>query len=308
MTVIGQELGQFLRSRRGRLVPPEPEALGQERSRRVAGLRREEVARLAGVSPDYYARLEQGRDTNFSKSVLEAVARALQLSSVDRAYLLDLARQREAPSRRYPPGPLPLNGSLQRMALSQPQNPAFIVDRRYNVLMANDLAVALFDNFGQPSHESRNFGTYIFFDKATQSLYDDWPLVARVTGGWLRRQLSRHPHDPDMLALVDVLKQEPSFHDLWMGYELDDSAHNRKLYHHPTAGDMVLDCDTVFPSDDTDQCLTVFTAPPGTDSEENLNRLRAQVGRPDRQDYAYGTSQTPVEPVSASSRPRERSG
>lgn len=275
--LAGQELGRFLKSWRGRLAPP-PKPDPHARSRRVSGLRREEVARIAGVSPDYYARLEQGCDRNYSDSVLDAVARALQLGEVDRAHLLDLARVRGVRSTPYPPGPLPLDPGFDRIISSQPQNPAFVVDRRYNVLVANRMATALFGNFGQPPQAPRNLAIYTFFTESSRTLYDDWALVARVTGGWLRRQLSRHPSDPDMLELVRILRTEASFQDLWMGYELDDQAHNRRLYHHPSAGDLVLDCDNVHQLHSTDQSLAVLTAEPGSPSEENLNRLRAQVG------------------------------
>jgi len=135
----------------------------------------------------------------------------------------------------------------------------------------------LFDDFGSPDPATRNFAHYIFFTPAARQLYDDWPLVARVTSGWLRRQLSRHPDDPEMLDLVRQLRAEPSFDDLWMGYELDDPAHNRKLYH-PVAGDVVLDCDNVSLPNTTDQSLTVLTADPASPSEEALDRLRALLG------------------------------
>lgn len=229
---------------------------------------------MAGVSVDYYARLEQGRDLHVSDAVLNGIARALLLNEVDRAHVADLTRTRQRDRAPLPPGALPIDPSFARIMASQTGNPAFVVDPRYHVVAANSLALMLFDNFGSFDPATRNFAHYIFFTPSTRDLYDDWPLVARVTGGWLRRQLSRHPDDLEMLQLVQQLRVEPSFADLWMGYELDEPAHNRKLYHHPLAGDMTLDCDNVHLPNNTDQSLTVLTAAPGTPSEKALDRLR----------------------------------
>lgn len=275
MAAAADELGLFFKARRARLSPALAGLEPHGASRRVVGLKREEVARMAGVSVDYYARLEQGRDLHVSDAVLEALARALQLDEVDRAHVADLTRTGTRDRTPLPPGRLPVDPSFARIMATQVGNPAFVVDPRYHVVAANPLALLLFDEFGSHDPTTRNFAHYVFLTPSTRDFYDDWPLIARVTGGWLRRQLSRHPDDPEMLQLVRQLCVEQSFADLWMGYELDDSAHNRKLYHHPLVGDMTLDCDNVYVPNNTDQSLTVLTAAPGTPSEVGLDRLRA---------------------------------
>ncbi|MEU3878174.1 helix-turn-helix transcriptional regulator, partial [Streptomyces sp. NPDC029704] len=181
------ELGEFLRSRRARLRPEElglPDYGGQ---RRVPGLRREELARLAGVSVDHYVRLEQGRTLHFSEAVLDAVARALRLSAVEREHLYRLARPwSEADRADGPPPSQQVRPGLRRLLESASDVPAYVVGRNTDVLAWNRLAAALITDFGALPPRQRNLARLVFLDEGMRSLYADWRGKASDVAAYLR--------------------------------------------------------------------------------------------------------------------------
>ncbi|MBF6414853.1 helix-turn-helix transcriptional regulator [Nocardia cyriacigeorgica] len=265
------ELGEFLRSRRARLRPEQvglPEHGGR---RRVPGLRREELALLAGVSVDHYVRLEQGRTLHFSESVLDSVARALRLNPVERDHLYRLARPWS--------GTDPLERQRVRPGLSQLLDavtdvPAYIVGRGTAVLAWNAMAAALITDFGALPPRERNLARLVFLDEGIRALYEDWPGKAADVVAYLRLDLSRHPADPSITELVDELcATAPDFRGHWDRHELKDKTHGRYVYLHPVVGRLDLGFETLRLPDDPDQALIAHTTEPGSPSADSLRLL-----------------------------------
>jgi transcriptional regulator with XRE-family HTH domain len=267
------ELGEFLRSRRARL---DPEELGLRHLgglRRVPGLRREELAQLAGVSVDHYVRLEQGRTLHFSDAVLDAVARALQLDDVERAHLRRLARPAQeadgvlAGTQEVRPG-------LRRLMEMSADVPAYVVGRGTDVLAWNALAAALITDFGVLPRRHRNLARLIFLDEGTRSLYADWRSKASDVVAYLRLDAGRHPGDPAMAALVDELSAASAdFRELWVEHRLKDKTHGRYVYRHPVVGELDLGFETLRLPDDPDQALIAHTVEAGSPSAAALRLL-----------------------------------
>ncbi|MEU6239389.1 helix-turn-helix transcriptional regulator, partial [Kitasatospora sp. NPDC047058] len=259
------ELGAFLRSRRARLHPDDlglPDYGGQ---RRVPGLRREELARLAGVSVDHYVRLEQGRTLHFSEAVLDAVARALRLDPVERDHLYRLARPWPEPERADPatsphgpagPAPQRVRAGLRRLLDSTADVPAYVVGRNTDVLAWNRLAAALITDFGALPPRHRNLARLVFLDEGMRGLYADWHGKAADVAAYLRLDAGRHPDDPRTGELIDELSTaSPEFRDLWATHELRDKTHGRYVYRHPVVGELDLGFETLRLPDDPDQAL-----------------------------------------------------
>jgi transcriptional regulator with XRE-family HTH domain len=282
------ELRDFLRSRRARLTPQAAGLAPHPGSRRVPGLRREEVAQLAGVSVDYYVRLERGRNLNVSEAVLDAVARALRLDDVERGHLFALARpartqQRAAPPQRVRPGLYQLLDSLGDI-------PALITGRRLDILAGNAMARALYTDFDALAHRERNLARYIFLDPAARSLYDDWPAAARSVVAILHVDAGRHPGDRQLAELIgDLSRRDGDFRRWWTDHDVLNNTHGTRLYHHPVAGDLTLDFEVFVPAGDQEQHLALHTAEPGSPSERGLHQLArwaAEASSPLRQNPA----------------------
>ncbi|GLZ80496.1 DNA-binding protein [Actinorhabdospora filicis] len=258
-----EQLGEFLRSRRARLRPEEFGLPDYGRVRRVPGLRREELARLAGVSVDHYVRLEQGRDLRFSAEVLAAVARVLRLDEHERAHLFRLARPGGADDADQAVRP-----GIARLLETFEGVPAYIVGRRVDVLAWNAMAEALF-SFG----ERPNFARYVFLDPASRSLFRDWDLKAADTVAYLRNDAGRHPGDPELAALVGELSiRSAEFRGLWAVHEVRDKTHGSHRFHHPVVGDLDLGYETLRPSGAEEQVLVAYA--PGEGSADALRMLR----------------------------------
>lgn len=258
-----QQLGEFLRSRRARLRPEEFGLPDYGRVRRVPGLRREELARLAGVSVDHYVRLEQGRDLQFSTEVLDAVARVLRLDDHERAHFHRLARPGtpDDTDQAVRPG-------IARLLETFESVPAYIVGRRVDVLAWNTMAAALF-SFG----ERPNFARYIFLDAESRSLFRDWDVKAADTVAYLRNDAGRHPDDPELAALVGELSiRSAEFRRLWAVHEVRDKTHGSYRFHHPVVGDLDLSYETLRPSGAEEQVLVAYA--PGEGSGDALRMLR----------------------------------
>ncbi|MEV7935192.1 MULTISPECIES: helix-turn-helix transcriptional regulator [unclassified Kitasatospora] len=266
-------LSEFLRTRRAQLRPEDVDLPDYGGRRRVAGLRREELAHLAGVSVDYYTRLEQGRVGNPSEAVLDAVARALQLAPDESGHLHRLARPtRRAPRRRTAPQqPRP---SLLRLLDQLDHVPALVMGHRMDVLAWNRAAVALFGDYGALPVEDRNIARGTFLDPASRELYGDWTACARENVAFLHLEAGRRPHDPLLAELVGQLcVHSEEFRHLWAEHPVADKTSGRKLFHHPIAGPLDLAYDTLRPADDPDQALVTYTADPHTPSDDALRLL-----------------------------------
>jgi hypothetical protein len=228
--------------------------------RRLPGLRREEVAVLAGVSVDYYVRLEQGRVARPSTPVLEALAAALLLDDAQRAHLHQLVavpdgRARAAGGAR--PG-------LQRLLDSMPTAPAFVLGRRTEVVACNALGAALHGDPLQHPPGERAVVRLLFLDPATRALYPDWEDVARDTVGALRRDAGRHPGDPLLADLVDELTAADDLFRRWWGEQhVHAKSAGSKRFRHPVVGPLTLDYETLTVAGDPDLVVVAYTAAPG---------------------------------------------
>ncbi|MFF2840610.1 helix-turn-helix transcriptional regulator [Paenarthrobacter sp. NPDC057981] len=274
------DLGKFLRARRGRLNPTDVGFRPTVNTRRVPGLRREEVAQLAGVSADYYARLEQGRHPNVSESVLTAVARALRLDDVERRYLIDLARAKVRP---VPLASQNVRPELQRVLETIGHNtPAMVLNHRQDVLASNHLVRVLIADFHRAPPESRNLARFILLDPEARRLYADWEEVAGVTIANLRLAAGSHPDDPKLNELIGELSVKSSaLRAMWSSFHVDQCAHGSQRFLHPLTGELTLYHETLVLPADLDQSICLYTAKPGSDSAEALTLLASWTAEDD---------------------------
>jgi transcriptional regulator with XRE-family HTH domain len=270
-----RELGQFLKSRRGRLQPDDV-GLQTFGRRRVPGLRRSELAQLAGVSVDYYVRLEQGRAGQPSEGVLEAIARALSLDDDERAHVYDLARPTRR--RRREPRPERVRPEVQRLLDLLYGVPALVMGRRMDVLAWNPLAAALTVDWGSLPPEQRNAARHFFLDEGARRLYVDWDDAGRDTVANLRLAAGRHPDDPELATLVGELSMKSEeFRRWWARHDVREKTHGTKRLRHPIVGDLTLSYESLAIAADTDQMLITYTAEPGSESETALHLLASMA-------------------------------
>jgi transcriptional regulator with XRE-family HTH domain len=269
------ELAEFLSTRRARLTPDEVGLGGAETRRRVPGLRREELARLAGVSVDYYTRLEQGRSRSASVDVLDALATALRLDDAERQHLHDLGRPRPAQRKRRPRPQVVDPATLRLLELlDEVCSPAFVLGRRLDVLAHNRMAGALITEFRELPAAQRNQARFVFFDPHARELYADWAQVARDTVAMLRFDAGRNPHDERLSALVGELSiHSTEFRTWWSEHEVHRRTTGTKAYHHPLVGDLTVRYQALNPSGDPDQTLFVYSTEPRSSSETALRLL-----------------------------------
>jgi transcriptional regulator with XRE-family HTH domain len=267
------ELAEFLRSRRARISPDTAGVAPYHGRRRVDGLRREEVAQLAGVSVDYYVRLEQGRTANVSEAVLDAVARALALDAEERAHLRRLSRptrrvHRPTPAQRVRP-------QVRHLLDAMTDAAAYIVGRRTDVLAWNRLGAALIADLDTLPERQRNFARLMFGDEATaQALFLDWPAKARDLVAFLHVDAGRHPDDPALAELVgDLSLHSELFRRLWADHPVHDKGHATARLRHPLVGTIELAYEALRLPDDPEQMLVTYSAPPNSDATAALRLL-----------------------------------
>ncbi|KUM78414.1 helix-turn-helix domain-containing protein [Streptomyces curacoi] len=264
-----KELGEFLKTRRGELSP---RTVGlPDTPRRVPGLRREEVARLASISTDYYIRLEQGR-LQPSGTVLQALVRVLHLSDDQRDYVFELAgRDATRPRRRSIQKVQP---QLRRLLDDVNFTPAIVMGRRLDVLAWNTLAAAMVTDFSQIPDKHRSYVRILFTDPAMRTLYDNWEAVARLSVAMLRMDAAKYPQDQHLASLVGELSvRDEDFRTWWSSHHVTAGSVGTKTLHHPVVGDLTLDWDTLTAGTDPDQHLIVWTAEPGTPTHDRLRVL-----------------------------------
>ncbi len=269
------EIREFLTSRRARITPEQAGLPTFGGHRRVPGLRREEVALLAGVSVDYYTRLERGNLAGASETVLEALVRALQLDEVERAHLFALARATHTSARRRRRrAPHRIRPSVQHLLDAMTGMPAFVRNDRLDLLAANRLGHALYcEHFDSP-FEPVNSARFVFLDPRATSFYLDWEGVATDVVAVLRAEAGRDPYDRDLSDLVGELstRSEP-FRALWAAHDIRKHATGVKGIHHPVVGDLSLTYEALELVADPGLTLFIYTAEPGSKSEEALSLL-----------------------------------
>jgi len=293
------EVREFLMTRRAR-VTPDAVGLTVGGNRRVAGLRRSEVATLAGVSVEYYSKLERGAVAGASASVLEAVSRALQLDETERAHLLDLARAADGiptsgrPRRRAGKPAVPRH-SLQWALSSITDGVAFVRDQRQDLLAVNDLGRAFYSPVIGDGGRTPNLARFQFLDPAARDFYPDWERFAQMCVAIMRAEAGRDPHDKGLQDLVGELSTRSEiFRTLWAAHDVRTHGAGTKRFHHPVVGELTLAYEELAITAEPGHVLLIYTAEPGSPSAERL-KLLASWGADHRPDP---TTDSPVEDAS----------
>jgi transcriptional regulator with XRE-family HTH domain len=271
------ELSEFLRTRRARLKPEDVGLPRFGRHRRVPGLRREELAQLAGVSVAYYTRLEQGNGQNVSAEVLDAIAGALRLSQAEHAHLMHLAKPKQ--HKKKPVGRTQqVRGPLRQLLDTLDGVPAYIAGRRSDVLAWNRMAAAVFGDWAGLPVQERNWARMVFLKPEYRELFVEWDQKAADIVAYLRMDAGCHPDDPQLAALVGELSlKSEEFRRLWATHDVKEKGHGVKRLRHPLVGDLTLSFESFRLADDPNQNLITYHAEPGSASAEAL-RLLASWG------------------------------
>ncbi|MFF1920591.1 helix-turn-helix transcriptional regulator [Streptomyces sp. NPDC058221] len=268
------ELSEFLRIRRARLKPGDVGLPDVGRARRVPGLRREELAQLAGVSVAYYTRLEQGNSGNVSGEVLDAIARALRLSDTEHAHLTHLANPKTKKRRAAAARPQRLRAELQHLIDAMDSVPAYVLGMRMEILASNRMARALLGDETALPPEERNMARIVFLDPDARDLYVDWECKAVELVSALRLCAGCWPDDQQLSALVGELSvKSEEFRTLWAAHTVQEKGYGTKRLHHPLVGDLTLSYETLKLPADQDMSLITFHAAPGSASEESMRLL-----------------------------------
>ncbi|MBN9105691.1 MAG: helix-turn-helix domain-containing protein [Propionibacteriaceae bacterium] len=284
------EVREFLTSRRAR-ISCDQAGLPDSGRRRVPGLRRGEVAELAGVSVEYYAKLERGDLGGVSAQVLDALARALQLDPAEREHLFDLARAATgtsllAPRRRT--GSWRPHRSLQWALDAIRDAPAAVGNGRGDLLAANHLGRALYSDLYASPGGRPNFARFTFLDEAAHRFYPDWDYFAAITVAMLRTQAGRDPHDRHLQELIGELStRSGDFRRRWSTHDVRIHTRGTKHYHHPVVGELHLAYDTLDLAGEPGVAMTIYTAEPGSATEDGLHLLASWAAtQPDPVDAA----------------------
>ncbi|MFE9423731.1 helix-turn-helix transcriptional regulator [Kitasatospora sp. NPDC006697] len=273
-----REVREFLTSRRAKITP-EQAGMPSGPRRRVPGLRRSEVAALADLSVEYYAKLERGSLAGASPAVLEAVARALQLDDAERAHLLHLAQAADgsdtlARPRRRTTRQWTAHPGLQWMLDAITGGPAFVRNGRMDLLAANQLARAFYTEVYDTPANQGNLARYQFLDPAARRFYPDWDQAADITVAILRTEAGRDPHDKDLHDLVGELStRSDDFRTRWGAHNVRHHGTGTKRFHHAAVGDLTLAYEGMHMAAAPGLTLTVYTAQPGSPDEQGLRLL-----------------------------------
>jgi transcriptional regulator with XRE-family HTH domain len=268
------EIRDFLTSRRAKITP-EQAGLTSYGSRRVPGLRRAEVAQLAGVSVEYYSRLERGDLAGVSDSVLESLARALQLDDAERGHLYDLARAASpAVRKRRRPAPQGVRPNVQRLLDAMTEAPACVMNGRSDVLATNALGRALYAPLYSNPHRPPNFARFNFLDSRAQDFWIHWDRAADDTVALLRAQAGRDPYDKALTDLIgELCTRSEDFRTRWAAHNVRQHRTGIKHFHHPVIGDLHLTFEAMELTADEGLTLLAYGTEPGTASEDGLRLL-----------------------------------
>ncbi|MCJ1674470.1 MULTISPECIES: helix-turn-helix transcriptional regulator [unclassified Rathayibacter] len=276
---LEDEIKDFLTTRRARISPEQagvPMFLG---TRRVPGLRREEVAHLAGVSVDYYNRLERGKTQGASREVLDAIARALQLDDTERQHLFDLVHttrtRTTAPKKRTARSRV--TSALQAV-LDSITGPAFLQNERIDLVAANTLGWALYPAAAEAAPAPFSHPRFTFLDPRASDLITDWDSTARTTVALLRGAAGRNPYDDDLIALVGTLStQSEHFRTLWAAHDVVRYRGGAKHFQHPTVGELEFGYQTFDVPTDPGLVLLVYTVEPDSPTAQAMTLLSSWI-------------------------------
>ncbi|MEH0580255.1 helix-turn-helix transcriptional regulator [Streptomyces sp. B21-108] len=269
----GTELGRFLRAHRTRVTPEEAGMPVGPGLRRTPGLRREELATLAGVSIDYYTRLERGKECNPSQSVIDALARSLQLGEAEHEHLRDLVARAARNAVPESPGELDraVSPGVQLLLDNLRPFPAYVISRTMDIIACNPSGLRLFAGMGDWPASKRNVVSYVFLHPQARDLFSDWDEQIRACVGRLRALAGIEPDAPDLAQLVgELLSKSPEFTDLWERYDVRWHTHGSKTFHHPEVGDVTPGYQSMLVEGTPGQRFIAYYAEPGTPDHDKL--------------------------------------
>jgi transcriptional regulator with XRE-family HTH domain len=269
------EIQEFLTSRRARITPEQAGLPAYGSNRRVAGLRREEVALLAGISAEYYTRLERGNAAGVSDSVLEGLARALQLDEAERSHLFHLVRTSgtAAPARRRPAQER-VRLTVQRILDTMADTPAFVRNARLDILAANRLGHAFYSELFADPVRPVNTARFLFLNPRAAEFFADWDTIANEAVGVLRAQAGRDPYDRRLSDLIGELStRSDEFRVRWAAHNVKLNRTGVKHFRHPLVGELALDFESLELPGDPGQSVLVYTAEPASPTRERLDLL-----------------------------------
>jgi transcriptional regulator with XRE-family HTH domain len=290
---VRAQIREFLSTRRARITLEQAglPAYGGDR-RRVPGLRRSEVASLAGISPEYMTKLERGNATGVSDSVIEGLAHALQLDQAERAHLEDLLRAAGAsrPPRRRPARQR-VRPTVQRVLDSMPGAPAFVLNGRLDVLAANTLGFALYSPVFADPVRPANTARFVFLDPHATGFFRDYDKAANDTVALLRAEAGRDPYDRELSDLIGQLStRSDDFRRRWAAHNVRIHTSGVKLLHHPVVGDLDLPFESFPAPADPSQSLLIYTPEPGSPTQDALHLLASWAATGDIVDPTRPTS------------------
>jgi transcriptional regulator with XRE-family HTH domain len=288
------ELGDYLRACRAK-VSPEDAGLPNTGHRRVPGLRREELAMLAGVSVDYIVRLEQGRAKTASPEILHALGQALDLRPDEEEYLFLGVAEAKGPAtraRKPAPGAQRVSAPTRVLLDSMTAVPALVLGRRMDIIGWNTLGAALFMDFDTLAPHQRNHIRLAFLDPRVRSLYRDWEIVAKECVAYLRMDAGRYPEDPALARLIGELSmKDEDFRYWWSTHRVRAQRSGRKHFLHPAAGELSLDFQVLDVRGAQDQTLLIYTAEPNSRSAQGLAFLGAWAESHDAPSARHGAAE-----------------
>jgi transcriptional regulator with XRE-family HTH domain len=278
-----EEIRDFLASRRARITPEQAGLPAYGSKRRVPGLRREEVALLAGISVEYYTRLERGNARGVSESVLEGIARALQLDEAERAHLIDLMRIATTTRRVRRPTRQRVRPSVQRILDSMTGTPALVQNGRLDILYANQLGSALLSEIFRDPVRPANAARFFFLNPRATEFYVEWESIAHDVVALLRAEAGRDPYDRGVSDLIGELStRSEEFRVRWAAHDVRFHRTGVKRFHHPVVGDLTLSYEALELPADPGRTIFAYTAEPNSPSHDALNLLASWISTPDQ--------------------------